>query len=259
MNHQVGSRSNRIPCHECGRGPRDKTMGTYKCFRCGTLRFNEKQSTTLRRNREVVRWTDPRPSGLPSYWRELWASTQQLGGIALEYLHARGCVIPPSDSDLRWHPAMRHPTGYVGAALVALVRHAVSGEALSVHRTWISPDGTKPVSPARLLAKGCSKREGVVMLWPSEAVTYSLGLAEGIETALALANLHRPVWAAIDAGNLSGFPLLDGIESLVLAVDGDEAGRSAAAMCGERWSDCADVRLIKFPDGKDAADLAVIP
>ena len=97
------------------------------------------------------------------------------------------------------------------------------------------------------------------MLWPSEAVTYSLGIAEGVESALALAQVHRPVWAAVDAGNLAAFPVLAGIETLLVAVDGDEAGRAAAATCADRWADSAEVRLIDFPDGKDAADLAVMP
>lgn len=154
---------------------------------------------------------------------------------------------------------MRHPTGYTGPALVALVRHAVTGEPMTLHRTWIASDGTKPVNPGRMLAGGLPKKNGVVMLWPSEAVTYSLGVAEGIETALALALVHRPVWAAIDAGNLAAFPVLAGIETLLVAVDGDEAGRAAAATCADRWADCAEVRLIDFPDGKDAADLAVMP
>lgn len=253
------SRNLRTTCHECGRGPKDRTMGKFQCFRCGALRPRERDLPQPRRSAEVVRWVDPNPAGLPGYWVAMWGSTLPLADVAADYLRNRGCALPPPDSDLRWHPAMRHPTGYTGPALVALVRHAVTGTPISLHRTWISADGTKPVQPARLLAKGCVKLHGVVTLWPSEAVTYSLGLAEGIETGLALAHVHRPVWAAIDAGNLAAFPVLDGIETLLVAVDGDEAGRAAATACADRWADRAEVRLVDFPDGHDAADLAVMP
>ena len=249
----------RTSCPDCGRGPKDRTMGKFQCFRCGALRPRERSLPKPRQTAEVVRWVDPNPAGLPGYWRALWDTTQPLGGIATDYLKSRGCRLPPPDSDLRWHPSMRHPTGYVGPALVALIRHAVTGDPMSIHRTWISGDGTKPVQPARLLAKGCVKMHGVVMLWPSEAVTYSLGIAEGLETALALAHVHGPVWAAIDAGNLAAFPVLAGIQTLLVAVDGDPAGRNAAEACANRWCTSATVKLIQSADGEDIADVAVQP
>lgn len=62
-----------------------------------------------------------------------------------------------------------------------------------------------------------------------------LGIAEGIETALSLAWAPLPVWAAIDAGHLAKFPLLDGIQTLVIAQDNDPAGIAAAGACAARW------------------------
>ena len=47
-------------------------------------------------------------------------------------------------------------------------------------------------------------------------MTYSIGLAEGIESALSLTHAHTPVWATVDAGNLSTLPVLAGIETVVL-------------------------------------------
>src|SRR5690606_3290982 len=105
--------------------------------------------------------------------RSLWFSTQPLGGVALDYLKARGVVIPPKGSDLRWHPSLHHPVDdFAGPALVALVRNAITGKPQSLHRTWINPDGTKSGIPPRLLLKGHPKAGGVVMLWPSDAVTH---------------------------------------------------------------------------------------
>jgi putative DNA primase/helicase len=77
----------------------------------------------------------------------------------------------------------------------------------------------------------------VIRLWPDEAVTTGLGMAEGIETALSLAWGYVPVWALIDAGNLKAIPVLAGVESLVIGADNDAAGVAAADECGRRWAE----------------------
>ena len=168
-------------------------------------------------------------------------------GPALAYLQARRCVIPPADSDLRWHEALRHPCGHVGPALVALVTDARTREPLTLHRTWIQRDGTKApeADPPRLLLGGHRKAGGVIRLWPDEAVTTGLALAEGVETALSLAHVHRPAWACIDAGNLATLPVLAGVECLVIGADHDAAGIKASTTCAERWAAAgADVAVV---------------
>ena len=67
-------------------------------------------------------------------------------------------------------------------------------------------------------------------------MTYSLGIAEGIETALSLAWGHAPVWSLIDAGHVGKFQPLRGIETLVIACDNDPAGIAAARACSARWA-----------------------
>jgi hypothetical protein len=176
--------------------------------------------------------------------------------VAVGYLQARACVLPPADSDLRCMPALRHPSGYIGPALVALITDVCTGAPLSLHRTWIKPDGNKAdVSPPRLLLKDHPIAGGVIRLWPDEAVTAGLGIAEGIETALSLAHGFTPVWSLIDAGHLAKFPLLNGIEELIIAADNDDAGRKAANECAARWADHAAVRIISADtDGCDLND-----
>ena len=58
----------------------------------------------------------------------------------------------------------------------------------------------------------------------------------GFETALSLAHAYTPAWACIDAGNLAAFPVLPGVESLVIGADNDPAGIRAAEACAERWT-----------------------
>lgn len=203
----------------------------------------------------------PTRAGLSDYARQLWSACRPLSGPALAYLQARCCVVPPGDGDLRWHPELRHPCGYVGPALVGLVTHAATREPMSLHRTWIRPDGTKPPEvgdAARLMLKDHAKQGGVIRLWPDEAVAAGLGVGEGIESCLSLAHAYAPVWSLIDAGNLAGFPVLPGVECLLIAADHDQAGVKAARSCARRWHEAgARVRIVLPPEQKtDLNDIA---
>ncbi len=203
----------------------------------------------------------PKHEGLSEWARELWRAAVALPGtIGEAYLLARHCVIPPADGDLRFHPNLKHgPSVESGPALVALVTDTRTGEPLTLHRTWIRGDGMKaPFDPPRLLLGGHRKRGGCVRLWPDEAVTTGLGIAEGIETALSLAHAFRPVWALIDAGNLAALPELPGIEALTIAADNDPAGTAAADECAERWAAAGREVCIVQAEGErqDLNDLA---
>jgi hypothetical protein len=205
--------------------------------------------------------TETQCSTLSDFGRELWASCRRLDGDALDYLKARRCVIPPLDGDLRWHSGLHHPSGYTGAALVALVTDAITCEPMTLHRTWIRGDGSKaPLDVPRMLLQGHRKAGGVIRLWPDEAVTYGLGIAEGIETALAAAHAFTPMWSCIDAGNLAAFPVLAGIEALTIFADNDASGKGqrAANECAERWASHAEVTIVEPTHaGTDFADEVV--
>ena len=257
--------ASRQPCPACGRSERDKTLGithdergsVAHCFRCGYVETS----------RGEQRPGKPRPVAaqkhevLSDYGRELWNACRPISGAARAYLEARGCVIPPEDGDLRWHPSLKHgPSGYTGPAQVALLTDATDYRVKrSLHRTWIRPDGTKaPIDPPRLLLGGHRKAGAVCRLWPDEAVTYGLGVCEGIETALSLAHGFTPVWACVDAGNLGALPVLDGIESLTVGADHDPAGIAAAHECAGRWTDAGREARVILPDaaGTDLNDIA---
>jgi hypothetical protein len=246
--YEIGN--HRVRCPACGRGERDKTLGltieadgkgVAHCFRCAFTesyrpeRGARQQIPFVPRIKSV---TTQKHETLSGYGRDLWGACKPLSGVAVAYLEGRRCVIPPADGDLRWHPALKHPTGSTGPALVARITDAVTREPVSLHRTWIRADGSKAnIDPPRLLLGGHRKQGGVIRLWPDEAVTVGLGVAEGIETALSLAWAYAPVWACIDAGNLAVFPVLPGIEALTIGADNDPAGTTAAQDCARRWVD----------------------
>jgi len=240
--------NHRTSCPTCGRGPRDKTMGVTiepdrkgmaHCFRCAfTESYRPERGTHLTTpSRPRIKAAAPtaKDDTLSDYGRDLWTASKALAGVALDYLLARRCRIPPADGDLRFHPSLKHPNGHTGPALVARITDAVTGEALSLHRTWIRSDGRKAdVDPPRLLLAGHHKQGGVIRLWPDESVTHGLGVAEGIESALSLAWAFEPTWSVIDAGNLAGLPVLAGIEVLTIAADNDVAGQNDAHECAQR-------------------------
>jgi hypothetical protein len=179
------------------------------------------------------------------------------------YLQGRGCAIPPAGSHLRWIDRHRHyPSGHIGPALIALATHAVTGEPMTLHQTWIDPSrpGQKaPLDKPRLLYGGLPKAGAVVRLWPDEEVLDGLAIGEGIETCLAAAHGFIPIWSTLDAGNMATFPMLPGIESLTIIADHDAAGLQAAEQCARQWHAAGrDVRRwCSLVPGEDAADFVM--
>jgi putative DNA primase/helicase len=262
--------NHRLSCPACGRKPADKTLGVTvdhdgravaHCFRCEYVEtYRPEHGTRHRPSTAPVRSAAvAKHETLSDYGRELWDACRPAHGAALAYLKARHCVVPPQDGAMRCHPALKHPSGYAGPALVALVTDTLTRQPISLHRTWINADGTKAdVDPPRLLLGGHRKQGGAIRLWPDECVTYGLGIAEGIETALTLARVRAPVWSLIDAGNLAAFPVLPAIEVLTIAADHDDAGIRAATDCAEHWASAGrDVRMVVPPKRKsDLNDMA---
>lgn len=252
--------NSRACCPACGKGPKDKTLGitieadgrgVAHCHRCHYVATT--QRAVIKPRPVPVRAAPLKHETLSLYGASLWESCSTLRGTMGEhYLKSRRCVLPPSDGDLRFHPSVKHgPSGYVGPALVALITDAVTREPMSLHRTWITPTGKAEIDPPRLLLGNHRKAGGVIRLWPDEAVTDGLGIAEGIETALALAHAFKPMWACIDAGNMDKLPVLAGIESLTIAADHDEAGLNAAQACADRWTlSGVKVRVLRPPKPK---------
>ena len=259
----------RARCPQCDRRGHDDALSvridddgrgaTWLCHRCGwaggVRDGTASAPAPVRQHRPPA--ADVQHQSLSDWGRRLWTDARLItaDGPAGRYLSARGCRLPHPDGDLRWHPALRHFSGHVGPALVALVTDVVTAEPVSLHRTWITDDGSgrkAAIDKPRVLLKGHRKAGGCIRLWPDDEVSLGLGLAEGIETALTLARAFTPVWAAIDAGNLGAFPVLDGIESITVAVDHDPAGQKSFDALASRWATAGrEVRRVMAPAAGD--------
>lgn len=249
-----GAGTQRLPCPACGRGPRDSALaitvnpdGTvvWVCHRCGFKGCARERTESITKppSRPLPRRAEPeRHERLTERASALWAACVPITGgtVAAKYLEFRGCALPPVDSDLRMHADVLHwPTQQRFPALIGLITDAVTCTPLSLHFTFLKPDGMGKAGTAcdKLLLPKHRKSGGVIRLWPDDAVTDGLGIAEGIETALSVAHAFTPVWACVDAANLGSFPVLPGIECLTIFCDHDESkiGERHAKACAERW------------------------
>jgi hypothetical protein len=170
------------------------------------------------------------------------------------YLASRGLSLP-LDAPLRFHPACPRNKERL-PAMIALMTDPATGEPVGVHRTFLRPDGSgKADGQAKMMLGGA----GVIRLVPDDEVTIGLGLAEGIETALAVMQGAgwRPVWACGSAGAIATFPILGGIECLTIFADADEngVGANAAQACATRWSDAGREVAVHTPAAGDWADV----
>ncbi|MCC7035724.1 MAG: toprim domain-containing protein [Alphaproteobacteria bacterium] len=179
------------------------------------------------------------------------ASLPIRGTLAEKYLLGRGCALPETD-EIRYLPsrdAKRYP------AMLSRISDAVTGKPLSLHFTLLSQDGTgkAPLERQKLLLSGHRKSGGVVRLINDAEIISGLGITEGIETALSvLRSGWRPVWSALDSGNMGSFPVLAGIHKLTIFADNDHSGRAAAQQCATRWQAAGRAVRIVTPKGEGA-------
>ena len=169
------------------------------------------------------------------------------------YLRSRGITIA-MPSTLRFHPGLKHVSGRVWPALVALVTHGLDDTALAVHRTFLAHDGAgkAPIEPQRMMLGPC--RGGVVRLAPCDG---SVMIGEGIETCLAaMQATHRPAWAALSTSGLLTLVLPASVRDVVILADGDDVGEAAAQDAAHRWGrEGRRVRIARPPRGLDFNDL----
>ena len=109
-------------------------------------------------------------------------------------------------------------------AMLALVTDR-NGKAVGVHRTYLSGQGDKaPVpSPKKLavIRSGATVGGAVRLKSPIE----TLGISEGIETALAVhISTGIPMWAAISAGGMRSLIIPHYVSSLIIFADNDANG-----------------------------------
>ena len=204
--------------------------------------------------------------------RTVWQASKSIRHSDAEpvrlYLQSRGLDgwIPDWPS-IRFHPNMQYRDedgkliGYFPAILSLVERR---NEAITIHRTFLTPDGRKaPVdSPKKMMEIPSGK---IVM---GSAIRLGkpgriLGVTEGFETALAVIEATGMVtWPLISSTLMSGFEIPHGVEKLIIWSDldrpavktGIQAGSMAASNLAERAKGLGVEVIIREPEGPISVD-----
>ncbi|MBK8008614.1 MAG: virulence-associated protein E [Rhizobiales bacterium] len=153
-----------------------------------------------KRRSRIATERDPDTAARTQAALAIWRASQRIAGTPVEsYLRLRGIMLeaPPT---LRFHQGLKHPSGGVWPAMVALVTDGETGSPIAVHRTFLDRDrGCKaPVDPAKMMLGPC--RSGVVRLGEPGA---SADGRRRIETCLAaMQTSGHAAWSALSTSGL---------------------------------------------------------
>jgi putative DNA primase/helicase len=162
----------------------------------------------------------------------LWAAARSIDHSPAEaYLRSRGLTL--TASDLRYHSRTPYGRGLqviFRPAMLAALRDETG--LVAVHRTFLDPRSAWIADlplPKRALGR---LGQGAVRLHPPRDGL--LGLAEGIETAMAATELTGvPCWAALGTERFSHVALPASVKRLILFLDNDAGGRRAEKLARE--------------------------
>lgn len=182
--------------------------------------------------------------------REIWDAAlpiaRSLGERHLREVRGLTGALPEC---LRFAPKLKHPTGYSAPAIVARIRTGL-GEFTAIQRIFIAPDGGRSALEPRKLTLG-PMLNGAVDLHPPRDV---LGIAEGIETALAARQMFRiPTWACLGAHRLGKVRIPDGVDQVWIFADNGAVGRREAYNAADIYEGKGLSVIVRPPDG-DYAD-----
>lgn len=249
------------PCPMCGGRDRFRFddregRGTYFCSGCGAgdgvqlvmgvtgLQFRE-AAQRIEQLAGAVQPTTTKPersdedklAALRRVYRES-APIADDDDVA-RYLRGRGLRLDDLPLSLRLHPGMPyHDDGVLVGTFPAMLATVTdpSGRAVSIHRTYLSDGGKAPVPAPKKLMQGLPLSGAAIRLTPASAC---LGIAEGIETALAAYELFEvPVWSCISTSGIESFEPPPEVRELIVFADNDcnFAGQAAAYRAAHRFA-----------------------
>ena len=187
----------------------------------------------------------------------IWHSAMPASATLVDtYLVSRGLHLPPPPT-LRFHSGLKHPSGGIWPAMVALVTQGTDDKPVAIHRTYLARDGAgkAPIDPQKMMFGPC--RGGGVRLGMPRDV---LMVGEGIETCLAaMLATGDPAWAALSTSGLRALDLPGAVREVIVLADGDDPGEAAARDCALRWKrEGRRVRIARPLRGMDFNDLLLV-
>ncbi len=166
----------------------------------------------------------------------VWKSSLELAGSPAErYLVKRGIWRENIPRVLRAHPGLTYVYGKEKKnygkfpCLLAPIKDK-DNRLVSIHRIFLTENGDKaPVPDAKkMMSQHAEIRGAAIKLFPAEGEV--LGLAEGIETALAAHAVSRmPVWSCVSAPLLELVDVPAHVKHVVIWADLDRSERGLQA------------------------------
>ena len=232
------------PCPFCGGKDRFRFTdyrgnGEWICNQCGAgdgfefvkralgvdypeaVRRIEPIAANVKEAKPMVQTAKNNSRQLNSIWRATEPVTR--GDPVWMYLENRLGPLRAISGHLKYHPELAYNHGNefrtLHPAMVALVTTS-DGTTCNLHRTYLTHDGNKAEvpQPKKLCAGAMPKGSAIRLAAPDGA----LGIAEGIETALAATELTGiPCWAAVCAHGLETWEPPDGVENVTIFGDND--------------------------------------
>jgi putative DNA primase/helicase len=187
--------------------------------------------------------------------RRIWDASLPIAGTPGEtYLACRGLTLPVHG--LRFHPAT--PLGPAGRArfrpaIIAAIQQ--SDRVIAIQRLFLGQSGCLASDLERAKLALGRPLNGAVQLAPAGI---DLGLAEGIESALAAMQLLGiPVWATLGSERLAQIAIPRSVRRLLLLPDADRSGRlgEAKARLAYARRDCRIITQWPWRGHKDWNDV----
>jgi putative DNA primase/helicase len=182
--------------------------------------------------------------------RRIWEQAQDpRGTLAERYLRELRLLDLPDDLagvTARFHPSCpwrNEDTGKTDRlpTLVVPFRSVDDDAITGIHRIALEPFIAKPNRRMR----GVVHRAAIKF----DPISEQLAVGEGIETCMAARELgYRPVWALGSTGNISFFPIIDGVKTLVILGERGDASAGAIKLCGTRWRNAGRRVRVAMPD-----------
>ena len=195
----------------------------------------------------------PLVPGLSKAWSQFWLQSRPLTYLGdtdpvVAYLHRRGLKVPRETLSIRSHPGIpywylnttteRWEVQGVYPAMLSLVTDE-QGQSTLLHRTYLTQDGMKaPVESPKKLTAG--ENRGLIRVVEARG-SKKLGLAEGIETAIAVKQrFGLPCWSTICVSGYSHFDVKQWgwpeLEEVHIYADNDASymGQAGAFECARR-------------------------
>lgn len=191
---------------------------------------------------------------------KMWKESKKISGgdMVSRYLHGRKLILEPNY--IRFcEKCYERSTKQKLPAMVAMMVNS-DGKPATIHRTYLSDKGKSDVEKPKMLMPAVMDLPGcAVRLFPAE--NGAIGIAEGIETAIAATQLFSiPTWSAVSSSIMEGFKPPDGIRQVYIFGDNDAnfAGQLSAYKLANNLVKKDFIVHVEIPDAiGDWADVVV--